>query len=109
MTFGTLRSSPFILRNLQKFLMALALWPWLSIATAQPAPKVTFLVHDPPGVSPFWTQTIDIMKAAAEDLKIDLRFAYSRSNSYSLKKDGLAALNATDKPDYFLSGYWIST
>lgn len=89
--------------------MFLALLTWLPIALSQPSPKVTFLVPDPPGVSPFWTETIEIMRAAAEDLKIDLRFAYSRSNSYSLKKDGLAVLNAKNKPDYFLSGYWIST
>jgi ABC-type sugar transport system substrate-binding protein len=46
------------------------------------------------------------MKAAAEDLDIDLRLVYSKSNSYSLKKDGLAALNGPDKPDYFITGYW---
>lgn len=70
MTFGKLRSSPFILRNLQKVLMALALLPWLSIAIAQPVPKVICLIPDPPGVSPFWTQTIEIMRAVAEDLEI---------------------------------------
>lgn len=101
-----LSTGAFIIRSLRKALICLAALSWLSVSLAQPAPKVTLLVPDPPGVSPFWTQVIEIMKAAAEDLKIDLRFAYSRSNSYSLKKDGLAALNSPDKPEYFLSGYW---
>lgn len=79
---------------------------WLSLASAQPAPKVTLLVPDPPGISPFWTQTVEIMKAAAKDLDIDLRLVYSKSNSYSLKKDGLAALDDPDKSEYFITGYW---
>lgn len=48
-----------------------------------------------------------IMEAAAEDLGIDLTFVYSRNNSYSEKKDGLAALDGSSKPDYFLSDYWV--
>lgn len=48
-----------------------------------------------------------IMQATAEDLGIDLKFVYSRNNSYSEKKDGLAALEGPDKPDYFLCSYWV--
>lgn len=46
------------------------------------------------------------MQAAAEDLDVDLKIVYSKSNSYSHKKDGLKALNDADKPDYFITGYW---
>jgi ABC-type sugar transport system substrate-binding protein len=87
----------------------MALLPWLSLAVAQPVPKVTLFVPDPPGSSPFWEQTIKIMHAAAEDLNVDLTVVYSHSNSYSLKKDGLKALNDPDKVDFFLTGYWTSS
>lgn len=93
-------------QNLRKALVSMAVLSWLSLASAQPAPKVTLLVPDPPGISPFWTQAVEIVKAAAEDLDIDLRLVYSKSNSYSLKKDGLAALDDPDKPEYFITGYW---
>ncbi|HEX7028243.1 MAG TPA: ABC transporter substrate-binding protein [Gammaproteobacteria bacterium] len=109
MSPGTLMLNSFNLKGPRKALLFLALLAWLPSVVAQSAPKVTVLVPDPPGISPFWTQTIEIMKAAAEDLEISLRVAYSKSNSYSLKKDGLAALNAKDRPDYFLTGYWIAT
>lgn len=80
---------------------------WLSGVPAQPAPKVTLLVPSPEGGSVFWTQMTGLMQATAEDLGIDLRLVYSRNNSYSEKKDGLAALESKDRPDYFLCGYWV--
>lgn len=49
------------------------------------------------------------MRATADDLEIDLDIVYSRSNSYSQKKDGLAALESSDRPDYFLTGYWMTS
>lgn len=101
-----LNQESFTVRCLQGILMSIALLPWLSIAFAQPAPKVAFFVPSAPGVSPFWEQMTEAVQAAAEDLEIDLKVVYSNPNSYSLKKDGLAALNDPDKPDYFLTGYW---
>lgn len=96
----------FTWQNFRRTLISMAVLSWLSIASAQPVPKVTLLVPDPPGISPFWAQVVTIMKAAAKDLDMDLRCVYSKSNSYSLKKDGLAALNDPDKPEYFITGYW---
>src|SRR5690606_19833193 len=64
---------------------------WLPGVSAQPAPKVTLLVPAPEGGSICWTQMTGIMRAAAEDLGIDLTLVYSRNISYSEKKDGLAA------------------
>lgn len=80
---------------------------WLPGVSAQPAPKVTLLIPAPEGGSIFWTQMTGIMRAAAEDLGIDLTLVYSRNNSYSEKKDGLAALEGPDRPDYFLCSYWV--
>lgn len=96
-------------RYLQRFLILIAVLPWLSLAFSQPAPKVTFFVPDPPGTSPFWEQTIKVMRAAAEDLNVDLHLVFSHPNSYSIKRDGLAALNDMNKEGYFLTGYWTST
>jgi ABC-type sugar transport system substrate-binding protein len=87
----------------------MAVLPWLTLAVAQPAPKVTLFVPDLQGTSWFWEQTIKVVRAAAEDLNVDLTVAYSHSNSYSLKKDGLKALNDPDKGDFFLTGYWTSS
>ncbi|HEX7027067.1 MAG TPA: hypothetical protein VF268_07480, partial [Gammaproteobacteria bacterium] len=99
----------FIFRYIQRFLLSMAVLPWLSLAVAQPAPKATLFVPDLQGASWFWEQTIKIMHAAAEDLNVDLTVAYSRSNSYSLKKDGLKALDERHKADFFLTGYWIAS
>jgi ABC-type sugar transport system substrate-binding protein len=46
------------------------------------------------------------MRAAADDLGIDLEIAHSRSNTYSNRKDGMALLEGEARPDYFLTGYW---
>lgn len=81
---------------------------WISVASAQP-PKVTFFAPHAAGTDPFWTEMTHVTEAAAEDLGIDLRVVYSNPNTYSLKKDGLAALNDPDKPGYFLTGYWTPT
>lgn len=82
---------------------------WMSTISAQPAMKVTFLTPTPKESSAFWTQVTESMQAAAEDLGIDLQIAHSKNNTYSQKKDGLAALNNPDRPDYFISGYWMAS
>lgn len=71
--------------------------------------KVAFLAPDPPGYNPFWTQTIALMEAAAADLKIDLEIVYSKTNTYSNRKDGMALLGQKNRPDYFLTPYWPGT
>lgn len=76
-------------------------------AVAGQPPKVTFLAPNPPGEQPFWTQVIEIMQAAAEDLNIDLKIVYSKAGSYNHKKDGMAVLNSESPPDYFLTLYMI--
>lgn len=68
--------------------------------------KVVFLAPDPPGKNPFWTQTVAGMETAAGQLGIDLEVAYSKSNTYSNRKDGMKLLSREDKPDYFLTGYY---
>lgn len=87
--------------------MLLSLLLWIPVATAEPPLKVAFLVPNPPDDQPFWTQTIEMMEAVAEDLNIDLRVAYSKAGSYNHKKDGLALLDSKPPPDYFLTLYLI--
>ncbi len=74
-----------------------------TLAVAEP--KVVFLSPGPAG-SGFWGQVANFMQAVANDLDIDLNIIYSKGNTYSIKKDGLKALNADDAPDYFITGYW---
>lgn len=107
--FNRLTPNIVIFKCIQRFLISMAVLPWLSLAFAQPAPKVTFLVPEPSGAKPFWEQMITVARAAAKDLNVDLRLVSSYSNSYSLKRDGLTALNDPDKADYFLTGYWASS
>lgn len=68
--------------------------------------KVAFLAPDPEGSSPHWDRIVQLMRAAAEDLQIELQVAYSKTNTYSNRKDGLALISGAEKPDYFISGYW---
>lgn len=80
---------------------------WLVCGAAVAADiKVAFLAPDPAGTSPHWDRAIRIARAAAEDLQIDLQVAYSKTNTYTNRKDGLALLTADEKPDYFVTGYW---
>lgn len=77
-----------------------------ALCTAHAAPvKIAFLTTDPAGTHPFWNRTIAVMEAAAEDLGVDLIVSYSKSNTYSNRKDAIAMLERT-RPDYFLTGYW---
>lgn len=102
------RGNSFIAGNLTRALIFFSAFIWIAAAFAQPAPTAVFLSPDPQGASPFWTQVIEVMHAVAEDLEIDLQVIYSRSNSYSLKKDGLEILNNLEKSDFLLTGYWIA-
>lgn len=103
-----LRGIPFIRRLAGGFILFLSALLWVSVvAAAQAPPKVAFLVPNPPNAQPFWTQTIEIMEAVAEDLNIDLRIAYSKAGSYNHKKDGLALLDSQPPPDYFLTLYLL--
>jgi ABC-type sugar transport system substrate-binding protein len=84
----------------------LLLAAWLIPGKAQAADpiKVTYLS---PGIErQFWHDSIDIMQAAANDLGIDLKVVISSDANYRVNRDGRAALNAAEKPDYFVSGYW---
>jgi ABC-type sugar transport system substrate-binding protein len=69
--------------------------------------KVAFLSPDPPG-NAFWDSVVAFMRAAAEDLNIDLEVHTGKTNSgtYMLKKNGLQLLNKSKLPDYFITGYW---
>jgi ABC-type sugar transport system substrate-binding protein len=70
------------------------------------AMKVAFLAPDPAGASPHWDRAVELMQAAAEDLQIDLEVVYSKTNTYTNRKRGLALLTDDEKPDYFVTGYW---
>ncbi len=67
-------------------------------------PKISLIIPDTAKV-PFWASVSNFAKATAEDLNIDLKVVFSKGNSYSLKKDILAEINATEPPDYLLSIY----
>lgn len=82
---------------------------WLAVLgppNTAAAIRVAFLAPDAPDSHPFWQRTIAAMRAAADDLDVDLEVAHSRSNTYSNRKDGMAVLDSEPKPDYFLTGYW---
>ncbi len=66
--------------------------------------SVTLLVPEPAGGS-FWGQYVRCMRAAAEDLEIELKVVNAQSNSYSIKRKGLAAIN--EAPDYFITGFFV--
>lgn len=74
--------------------------------TAGAAIKVAILAPDPPGASAHWDRTLEVMRAAAEDLEIELQVAYSKTNTYTNRKEGLKLLNDPEKPDFFITGYW---
>lgn len=99
--------SIFITKSLRKMFVLLPALLWISIVSAQQPPKAVFLAPNQVGAQPFWTQAIEIMQAAAEDLKIELKIVYSKPSSYRQKKDGLAALTSRPPPDYLLSLYMI--
>lgn len=88
-------------------LVFLACLLWTVPVFAQRPPKVTFLVPNPQNAQTFWTQSVEIMQAVAEDLKIDFTTAYSKPSSYNQKKEGLRILRAQPAPDYFLTLYLL--
>jgi ABC-type sugar transport system substrate-binding protein len=92
------------LRTVFVFLSALL---WIPLVFAQHPPKVTFLAPNPESAQMFWTQSIGIMEAVAEDLQIDLTVIYSKPGSYYQKKDGLEILDSRPPPDYFLTIYML--
>jgi ABC-type sugar transport system substrate-binding protein len=74
-------------------------------ATAEPMFKVGFVAPADRN-DPFFSQVVDMMRAAADDLNIELKVDYSgRGVSLYAKRAGLKLIS-TYKPDYFLTGYW---
>ncbi len=89
--------------NLAIFLVSCA---FCTIVSASAPPRVVFLSPDPDSGSGFWHEFGRFMQAVSHDLNIDFEIVHSKSNSYSLKKDGMAIVNERNKPDYFITGYW---
>lgn len=85
--------------------LLLALTP---IAFASQPIKVAVLIPSPPDKSVLWTAMAKSMEAAAHDLDINLKLLYSKPNSYRLKRNGEKLLSQTDKPDYFITGFFPS-
>ncbi len=77
------------------------------VAAAKPI-KMVFLSPDPEATA-FWADVGNFMRAVANDLGIDFEVVYSKgiTSTYSIKKDGFRILNSPDKPDFFLTGYWV--
>jgi ABC-type sugar transport system substrate-binding protein len=59
-----------------------------------------------PADNPFWSQVTRVMRAAAEDLDIELIVRCSERGSLATKRIGNELLNTTPKLDYLLTGYW---
>lgn len=74
-------------------------------ALAEPVFKVGFVAPADPA-DPFFSEVVEVMQAAADDLNIELKVDYSgRNMSMYARKRGLKLIN-TYKPDYFLTGFW---
>lgn len=74
-------------------------------ATADPVFRAGFVAPTDRS-DPFFSQVVDVMQAAAEDLNIELKVDYSsRGVSLYAKRAGLKLISSY-KPDYFLTGYW---
>lgn len=70
-------------------------------------PKVTLINPNPPGhPNPFWSKVTDFMRAVAEDLDIEFKVVYSKGNTYSIKKDGLALVESLPQGNYLVTGYF---
>jgi ABC-type sugar transport system substrate-binding protein len=79
-----------------------------SISHAESKFTVDFLSPTIEATSPFYIVMERILRATAEDLDINLHIAYGDNNSIRMRKAGIRSLDA-DKPDYFLTGYYLDT
>lgn len=72
---------------------------------AEPVFRVGFVVPSEQD-DPFFSEVVEAMRAAAEDLNIELMIDYSgRGMPAYARKRGLKLME-THKPDYFLTGLW---
>jgi ABC-type sugar transport system substrate-binding protein len=85
------------------FLLAVVLSGQCSYAI--PAEKIKVSYLSPALTMQFWQNTYDVMQAAADDLDIELTAVFNESN-YRLTRSGLQLLDAKEKPDYFITGFW---
>lgn len=99
-----LKIPPETILSFKSLCLLFFLIPGLS-AAAEPVFKVGFVA--PSGADdPFFSELIEVMKAAAEDLNIELNIKYSeRGVSLYAKRAGLKLISSY-KPDYFLTGFW---
>ncbi len=75
------------------------------VALAEPVFKAGFTAPTSED-DPFFSRVAQVMKAAADDLNIELEINYStRSSSLYARKKGVK-LMASFQPDYFLTGFW---
>ncbi|MBN1378935.1 MAG: ABC transporter substrate-binding protein [Gammaproteobacteria bacterium] len=93
----------------RKFIPLLCVMLLASISCASAAPlRVGFLCPKPPGQG-FWSQVIQVMQAAAEDLDIKLQVRCDESGStFGTKRVGDQLLKSEPKLDYLLTGYWAA-
>lgn len=70
--------------------------------------RVTFVSPDPPASTPFWKDYVDFMKAAANNLGIELTVAKSY-NRFEEADNVEKALQEQSKPDYLLHIYQASS
>jgi ABC-type sugar transport system substrate-binding protein len=60
----------------------------------------------PPASNAFWEKVILAMRAAAEDLEIELIVKCSERGSLATKRAGTDLLNTKPRLDFLLTGYW---
>lgn len=77
-----------------------------SVAYSQDKIKVAILLPETRDTGGFWSSVIPMMRAAADDLSVDLNVVYSAPSSYKCKKRGIDLLTGSNRPDYFVTGYW---
>jgi ABC-type sugar transport system substrate-binding protein len=92
---------------MRRLFLCVLLGAGLSVAQAAPL-RIGFLCPSP-AEHPFWKQVIQAMRAAANDLQIELVVKCDEHRTtYTTKKIGTELLNSEPRLDYFLSGYWTA-
>ena len=67
--------------------------------------RMGFLCPEPED-DPFWGPVVNVMRAAAKDLDVELIVNCSRRGSLATKRAGMSLLNTEPPLDYFITGYW---
>lgn len=78
----------------------------LSVATLQASPRVVFINPDRPG-NPFWDKVVSVMRAAADDLSLQLDVVYGEANRELATEQALGVIRRDPPVDYLIYIYQV--